>query len=448
MNDAANGSAIPVTQPMGTDKEMLDELLAETFPYFLNQVNKENGLIADKTKAGIPASIAVIGFGLSCYAIAVERGLMSRDEAVSITLTTLYFFYNSPQSEEPDAMGYKGFYYHFLDMQTGKRAWQSELSTIDTALLIAGVLSAAAYFTKENERENKIRELADQLYRRIDWQWACNNKKTITHGWKPGTGFLRYRWNKQFNEAHLLYVLALGSPTFPIDKEGYREWTKTFEWIKVYDTQYCYAGPLFIHQFLHLWLDLKDVQDGYNRKTGINYFENSKRATYVHRQYGIENPGKFEHYNHFSWGLTASDGPGPARRKVNGVDRVFCDYVARGAPYGPDDGTVSPWAVVASLPFAPEIVLPTIRHAIERLRLKSPNKMGFDASFNATFPEKGENRYGWISPWRFGLNEGPTVMMIDNYQNGLLWKIMRTCPYIVTGLKNAGFKGGWLDHTS
>ncbi len=438
-------TSIPVTRPMGPDKKMLDELLAETFPYFINQINPDNGLVADKTKAGSPASIAAIGFALSCYAIATERGLMSRADAIQKTRTILSFFYNSPQGTEKEAMGYKGFYYHFLDMQTGHRAWWSELSTIDTTLFIAGVLSSAAYFTQDTPEEADIRQLADQLYGRIDWQWACNGEKSITHGWMPESGFLPYRWNKQLSEAHLMYILAMGSPTFPIEPVGYHAWTKTFEWIKAYDQEYCYAGPLFIHQFSHLWLDLKGIQDQYNKKTGIDYFENSRRATYVHYQYGIENPKKFDHYNHFSWGFTASDGPGPMRKKVKGINRVFYDYVARGAPFGPDDGTVSPWAVVASLPFAPEIVLPTIRHAIERLRLKSPNKMGFDASFNASYPEKGENPYGWVSPWRFGLNEGPTVMMIDNYQNGLLWKIMKTSPYIVSGLQKAGFTGGWLD---
>jgi hypothetical protein len=436
---------VPVSRPQGSDEEMLNELLSDTFPYFINQVNPVNGLVADKTKAGSPASIAVVGFALSCYVIAIERGLLTRKEGIDKTRTILSFFYNSPQGTGPEAMGYNGFYYHFLDMQTGLRAWQSELSTIDTALFIAGALSSAAYFTNDTKEEAEIRELADQLYRRINWQWACNGSNSLTHGWNPESGFLPYRWNKNLSEAHLLYILAMASPTFPIDTDCYQQWIKTFEWIKAYEIEYCYSGPLFIHQFMHLWLDLEGLYDNYNRQTGIDYFENSRRATHVHRQYAVENKKKFKHYNLFSWGFTASDGPGPARKKVNGSYKYFYDYKARGAPFGPDDGTVSPWAVVGSLPFAPEIVLPTLRHAIERLRLKSPGKMGFDASFNATFPEKGENPYGWVSPWRFGLNEGPTIMMIDNYQNGLLWKIMKKSPYIIAGLRCAGFTGGWLD---
>jgi hypothetical protein len=445
MQDEKLNPTIPVSKPQGSDKEMLDELLNDTFPYFIHQVNPVNGLVADKTKAGSPSSIAAVGFALSSYAIGVERGLMTREDGIQKTLTILSFFFNSRQGTEKNAMGYKGFYYHFLDMQTGHRAWWSELSTIDTTLFIAGALSSAAYFKNNTKEEQEIRELADKLYRRIDWQWACNGKNSITHGWKPESGFLPYRWNKKFSEAHLLYILAMGSPTFPVSAECYHQWTKTFEWIKAYDMEYCYAGPLFIHQYMHLWLDMKGLQDEYNKNTGIDYFENSRRATLVHRQYAIENKKQYQHYHEFSWGFTASDGPGPARRIINGGKRFFYDYIARGAPFGPDDGTVSPWAVAASLPFAPEMVLPTMRHAIERLRLKSPNKMGFDASFNATFPEKGENPYGWVSPWRFGLNEGPTIMMIDNFQNGLLWKIMKTSPYIIAGLKAAGFTGGWLD---
>ncbi len=435
----------PVTEAQGSDKEMLDRLLEDTFTYFTKQINPVNGLIADKTAPDSPSSIAAVGFGLSVYAIGAERGLIPRKEAVDKTLTILRFFFASEQSTEKDATGYKGFYYHFLDMQTGKRAWKSELSTIDTTLFIAGALSSACYFTRDTQDENEIRQLADQLYKRIDWQWALNGETTLTHGWKPESGFIKYRWNNQLSEAHLLYILALGSPTFPISSDGYLTWTSTFKWIKKYDIEYNYAGPLFIHQFAHLWLDLKGVDDEYNKKTGIDYFENSKRATYVHQQYAIENPKKFKHYNHFSWGFTASDGPGPAYKKVNDIKRTFYDYVARGAPFGPDDGTISPWAVAASLPFAPEIVLPTLRHAIERLRLKSPSKHGFDASFNASYPDKTKNPFGWVSPWRFGLNEGPIVMMIDNFQNKLLWEIMKNCSYLINGLKRAGFSGGWLD---
>ena len=427
-----------------TDAQMLDDLQRVTFEYFREQFNLLNGLIADKTQPGSPSSIAAVGMGLSVYVVAVERGFLSRAEAVDRVLSVLRFFQSSAHGPEPDATGYKGFYYHFLDMQTGRRAWQSELSTVDTAIFIAGVLTAASYFTGSNDDEREIRELADSLYRRIDWQWALNGGTAVTHGWTPESGFLPYRWDTGYSEAAILYVLALGSPTFPVDPRGYVEWTSTFEWMTLYDIQHVYAGPLFIHQMSQLWLDFRGIHDAFNRRVGIDYFENSRRASQVQRQYAIENPLGFSHYHQYGWGFTASDGPGPAVREVNGVRRVFYDYVARGAPFGPDDGTISPWAVVTSLPFAPEIVIDTVRHAIERLGLKGRSRYGFDASFNPTYPETSRNPHGWVSPWIFGLNQGPIVLMIENFQSELIWKCIRTCPYIVHGLHRAGFCDGWL----
>ena len=435
----------PVSHPQGTDSEMLDRLRSETFDYFRHEANPANGLIPDKTQPGSPSSIAAIGMGLSVYVVAVERNLLSRAEAVNRTLTILRFFHSSHQGPEPHATGYKGFYYQFIDMKNGCRAWQCELSTIDTAIFMAGVLTAANYFNGNGDGESEIQELAEILYRRVDWKWALNNGTTICHSWKPESGFLPCRWDSSYSEAIILYILALGSPTFPIGAEGYSEWTATFEWKNLYDIEHIYAGPLFIHQMSHLWLDFRGIQDDYNRKTGIDYFENSRRATYVQRQYGIENPLKFAHYHKYGWGLTASDGPGPAVLTIDGIRRQFFDYTARGAPFGPDDGTISPWAVVASLPFAPEIVIETIRHAIERLHLKGHTLYGFDASFNLTYPGTGRNPHGWVSPWIFGLNQGPIILMIENYETNLVWQVFRKCPFIVDGLLRAGFRGGWLD---
>jgi hypothetical protein len=437
---------LPLRISEETDSEMLDHLRRQTFDYFRHEVNPRNGLIADKTQPGSPSSIAAVGMGLSVYVVAIERGLLSRAQAIHRTLTLLRFFHSSHQGPEPDATGYKGFYYHFLDMHTGRRAWQCELSTVDTAIFVAGVLTVATYFSGKSGDESEIRELAEILYRRVDWKWALNGGKTICHGWTPESGFLPFRWDTGYTEALILYVLAMGSPTFSIDPAGYKEWIVTFEWKKIYDIEHLYAGPLFIHQMSHLWLDFRGIHDDFNRKTGIDYFENSRRATYVQRQYGIENPLGFLHYHQYGWGLTASDGPGPCVLEVNGIRRVFYDYIARGAPFGPDDGTISPWAVVASLPFAPEIVIATLRHAINRLALKERTPYGFDASFNATYPGTTRNRHGWVSPWIFGLNQGPIILMIENFQSELIWKNTRKCSYIVKGLRQAGFCDGWLDN--
>jgi hypothetical protein len=436
---------LPVLYPQGTDLEMLDNLRTVTFKYFHDQVNERTGLIADSSEPGSPGSIAAVGLGLSVYVAAVERKLLSRAEAVQRTLKVLRFFHLRPQGPEPDATGYRGFYYHFLDMETGRRAWQCELSTIDTAVLIAGALTAASYFDGDDPAETELRELAESLYRRVDWKWALDGKATLSHGWKPESGFLSGRWAQGYSEAHILYVLALASPTFAIEPGGYREWASTFEWKKFYDIEYFYAGPLFIHQLSQIFLDCRGIKDDANRKAGFDYFENSRRATYVQRHYGVENPQGFTHYSEYCWGFTASVGPGPGEMDLNGIHRVFYGYMARGAPLGPDDGTISPWAVAASLPFAPEIVIDTIRHAIERLDLKQHSGYGFDASFNPTHPDRSKNANGWVSPWISGLDQGPIILMIENHESDLIWSTARKCPHLARGLRRAGFRGGWLD---
>jgi hypothetical protein len=427
----------------GSDTEMLDRIQKETFEYYVGEVNAGNGLVADSTQPGSPSSIAVVGLALTAYPVGVERGFWTREEAAVRTATTLSFFERSSQGPEADATGYRGFYYHFLDMNTGQRAWHCELSTIDTTFLIAGALAAAAYFDAETERERGIRRMAEALYRRVDWVWACNGGATVTHGWTPESGFLRYRWHG-YSEALLLYVLGLASPTHPLPPASYRAWTSTYGWKDIYGTEFLYAGPLFIHQLSHLWLDLRGIADGFVHERGIDYFENSRRATHVQQEYAIRNPQEFAHYGRHCWGITASDGPGPATVKIRGILRKFHGYLARGAPFGPDDGTVAPWAVVASLPFAPEIVLPTIRYFIEEIHLKEREAYGFEATFNATYPETSKNPFGWVSPWILGLNQGPIVMMIENFRSALVWRLMRACPAIRTGLTRAGFRGGWL----
>jgi hypothetical protein len=430
---------------MDDREHLLESLQRDSFAYFVHEVNHENGLVLDKTAEDWPASIAAIGLALTVYPIGVERGLMRRKTAVERTLATLRFFAESEQGTGLDATGYKGFYYHFLDMKTGRRAWDCELSSIDTALLIAGVLTAAAYFQRDEPDEIEIRRLGDLLYSRVDWAWMLAGSKLMCHGWKPESGFLAYHW-EGYDEALILYVLALGSSTHPIGPDNYAAWLASYEWKAVYGIEYVYAGPLFIHQLSHLWIDFRGIRDAFMREHDCDYFENSRRATQVHQQYAIANPLQFELYGEFCWGVTACDGPGFVTKKVKGVERRFLDYVARGAPFGPDDGTLAPWAVVASLPFAPEIVLPTIDY-FWRLRLREVNPYGFKASFSAAYhaDEQRQHKVGWVSPYHFGINEGPTVVMIENYRSEMIWKLMRQCPRITAGLRRAGFTGGWLD---
>jgi hypothetical protein len=415
-----------------------------SFGYFVHEVNRSNGLVVDKTQEDWPSSIAAVGMALTAYPVGVNRQFISREEAVERTLTTLRFFAASEQSTGADATGYKGFYYHFLHMGSGKRAWQSELSSVDTALLIAGALAAAAYFDGAGDDEAEIRALATTLYERVEWDWMLTGKETLCHGWRPepGCGFLQYRW-EGYDEALILYLLALGSPTHPIPARSYGAWCNSYEWKTIYGIDFLYAAPLFTHQLSHIWVDFRGIRDAYMREKNSDYFENSRRATRVQQQYGIRNPLGLPHIGELCWGVSASDGPGPSVKKIAGVERVFFDYLARGVPYGPDDGTLAPWAVVASLPFAPEIVLPTMAN-FGRLRVHLANPYGFKASFNPLFTATNNEDIGWVSKFHFGINEGPTVLMIENHQSGLIWSLMRKCPPLVAGLRAAGFTGGWL----
>jgi len=410
------------------NEEMLDSLQRDAFGYFLHENNPANGLMVDKTQANAPASIAAVGFALAVYPVGVERSWMTRGEATERTLAVLRFFWTSPQGTARDATGYKGFYYHFLDMTTGRRAGQSSYR------------ESGSRTPCEDERE--IRTLADALYRRADWQWARNGGATITHGWKPEGGFLKYRW-QGYDEALLVYVLGLGSPTYPLPEDSYAAWASTYEWKEIYGHEFLYGSSLFIHQYSQQWIDCRGIQDEFMRDKGIDYFENSRRATYVQQQYAIDNPHAFVGYGQYFWGLTASDGPGRTVRQVSRVKRRFYDYVARGVPYGPDDGTVAPWAVVASLPFAPEIVLPTIRH-FKDVYPEITGKYCFKCSFNLTFPQGSQGKPGWTSAYHYGINLGPVVLMCENYRSGLLWRMTRRCPYLVSGLRRAGFANGWL----
>ncbi len=427
----------------------IESLQRDAFRFFLQETDPQTGLVLDKTAADWPASIAATGLALAAYPVAVERGFITRTAATERVLATLRFFWNSRQGPEPDATGYHGFYYHFLDMQTGRRAWQCELSTVDSTILLAGALAAGAYFDADTTEEREISTLADALYRRADWPWAQDGGATVTHGWKPENGFLKFRW-QGYDEALVLYILGLGSPTHPLPEQSYSAWASTYEWKSSYGYDYLYAGPLFTHQISHVWIDFRGIQDAFMRDKGIDYFENTRRATYVQQHYAIDNPLKFVGYGRDCWGITASDGPGsgpgpgPDTLKLNGIERRFFGYLARGVPYGPDDGTIAPWAVVASLPFAPEIVLPAIDYLVNQVDLKTGNPYGFKASFNPTYAATSGNPYGWVSPWHYGINQGPIIPLIENYRTGLLWRLMRDCPYVVTGLRRAGFTGGWL----
>jgi hypothetical protein len=421
----------------------VERLQQDAVGYFLRAANRDNGLIADSSREGAPCSIAATGLGLAAYVVGAERGFLPRREAAERTLTALRFFRDSPQGEEPDATGHRGFYYHFLDMKTGRRVWQCELSMIDTTILIAGVLTSGRYFSAAADDEREIRELAGFLYERIDWPWAAAHGSVVSMGWKAGAGFLSYGW-EGYSEAMLLYVLGLGSPTHPLPEESYGAWTGTYQWENLYDIDFLFAAPLFIHQLSHLWIDFRGIQDPFMREKRSDYFENSRRATAVQQQYALRNPKWCKGYGENCWGITSGAGPGfSTQRAEGGIERQFYGSVARGVPFGPDDGTLAPWAAVASLPFAPEIVLAALRH-FRNTYPEVVSKDGLLTSFNPTFDTGDGARRGWLCPEHYGLDQGPVALMIENYRSGLLWRLMRECPAIVTGLRRAGFRKGWL----
>lgn len=443
--------------PVRDGDPVVNNLERRTFRYFWDTTDKQTGLAPDRYPSPSFASIAAVGFALTAYVVGAERGFVSRGSARTRTLKTLRFFEALPQGpEETGVAGYKGFYYHFLDMKTGQRFGTTELSTVDTALLMGGVLVAQTYFDRDTRAEKEIRDLAGKIYGRVEWTWAQNRPSAISHGWRPETGFLRFDW-RGYNEAMLLYILALGSPTYPVEPDAWAEWTETYKnsWGKFYGQEFLAFGPLFGHQYSHVWIDFRGIQDDYMRTKGIDYFENSRRAAYAQRAYARENPMRWRGYDSEIWGVSASDGPSDVVQIFNGEERGFFSYAGRGtaASHLLDDGTIAPTAAVGSIAFAPEIVIPTIRAFRARFGENLYQKYGFLDAVNPSFTfvnsplrhGKVIENVGWIGQDYLGIDQGPIVAMIENYRSGLIWNVMQRNPAIRRGLERAGFKGGWLD---
>jgi hypothetical protein len=403
------------------------------------------------------ASTAAIGFALTAYVVGSERGYVSRSQARLRTLRTLRFLESLPQGPDETGMGgYKGFFYHFVHMHNGQRFGTSELSTVDTALLLGGVLLSQSYFDRDNRAEREIRDLAERLYGRVDWKWAQSRPPVLSHGWRPESGFLRFDW-RGYNEAMLMYILALGSPTNAIEPEAWTEWMRTYpkSYGKFGGQEFLSFGPHFGHQYSHVWIDFRGIYDEFNREKGFDYFENSRRASYAQREYARQNPMRWRGYDSEIWGLTACDGPADTVQIYNNEERGFFTYAARSTAsiHLLDDGTIAPTAAVASIAFAPEIVIPTIRAFRSRFGEHLYQKYGFldavNPSFTFTDVPLRHGRIvaniGWVADDYLGIDQGPIVAMIENYRSGLIWSIMRSNPHIRRGLQRAGFTGGWLD---
>jgi hypothetical protein len=441
--------------PRTAEEAFLDTLQERTFRYFWETANPENGLVPDRWPTPSFSSVAATGFGLTAYPVGVERGYVTRAQAADRTLATLRFFWRAPQGPQASGVsGYQGFFYHFLDMRTGARFENVELSTIDTGLLMAGVLAAREYFDRGDARETEIRALADSLYGRVEWDWMRLPSGLISMGWKPGEGRFTYGY-QGYDEAMLLYVLALGSPTHPVGPETWQAFTRTYLWGDFHGQEHVNFAPLFGHQFSHVWIDFRGIRDAYMRGRGIDYFENSRRATLSQRAYAIANPGGWKGYGANVWGLTASDGPLDTVLVAAGRPRRFHTYWARGAALDEinDDGTLVPAAAGGSIPFAPEIAIPALMEMRRTYGDPLFGRYGFLDAFNPTldFDPGIRLQHGrvvpgvaWFDTDYLGIDQGPIVLMAENHRTGMVWRLMRENPYVVRGLCRAGFTGGWL----
>ncbi len=428
--------AISCATAQRNDDALLDDVERRTFHYFWDLADPQTLLIPDRAPTPSFSSIAAVGFGLTAYGIGAERGYVTRAQAAERTLATLKSLLANSEAT------HNGFYYHFLDMHTGRRFEKVELSTIDSALLFAGALFSQSYFDRDDPTEKAIREAAEELYGRADWKWAQARPPLVAMGWYPEKGMHDWDW-RGYNEAVILYVLALGSPTHPIEPAAWNDYTSTYKWGTFYGQSHLLFAPLFGHQYSHVWIDFRGIQDDFMRARGIDYFENSRRATLAQHAYAIDNPSKWRDYGDRVWGLSACDGPmdeGP-----------YHSYWARGATAGEvrDDGTIAPTAAISSMPFTPEISLAAMRAMIKRAVY---DKYGFLDAFNPTLRTTDKLKHGRIDPnegWididYLGIDQGPIIAMIENHRSGLIWRVMKKNAHVVQGLRRAGFRGGWLE---
>ena len=429
-----------------------------TFNFFWERVNRANGLVPDRWPTPSFSSIAAVGSALTAYPIGVERGWCTRSDARDLTLTTLRFFWNAPQGAEAKGVtGHKGFFYHFLDMQSGLRFETNELSSVDTSLLLMGVLFAGQYYDRDEPAEREIRDLAEHIYARADWNFfRSDGRPGISMGWHPEEGLIDRNWDG-YNEGMLVNILALGAPDHAAPDGLWDVWTAPYSrfWQGEGPTRHIAFAPLFGHQYSHIWIDFRGIRDSAMRDAGFDYFENSRRATYANRAYCAANPMGWAGYSDQVWGLTACDGPGDFRLPYRGETRNFFGYAARGPidqPDGRDDGTIAPTAALASLPFAPEIVIPCAEAMLREHGARLYGQYGFRDAFNPSFTyQDPKSRTGSVDPMRgwvatdyLGIDQGPILLQAANYRDDFVWKYMRRVPAIQRGLKRAGFTGGWL----
>lgn len=452
---AASGCAAGSGIPTRVGASVTDDLEMRTFHWFWNVGNPVNGLVPDRWPSKSFCSIAAVGFALNAYAIGAERGWVSRAAARDRTLTTLRFFAAAPQGPATSGVtGHRGFFYHFIDMSAGHRFETTELSSIDTVLLLGGMLFAAEYYDRADPAEAEIRRLAKLINDRVDWPWMLDKGPLISMGWSPEKGFITSQWDR-YNEATLLYLLALGSPTHPVSPTLWTRLTENFalSWGDHFGERHLHFPPLFGHQYSHVWVDFRGIRDPWLAAHDIDLFENSRRATRAQRNYAIANPGHWAGYGKDVWGLTACDGPGDFTASIGGIQREFFSYSARG-PGDRDDGTLAPTALAASIAFEPHLVSEALAEMRRRYGVAIYGQYGFFDAFNPTLsvpPEGMGLLHGrivpglcWVDKDYLGIDQGPILAMIANHRDGLIWNRMRRSKPVVDGLRRAGFAGGWL----
>jgi hypothetical protein len=422
--------ALPFDGPktFKNDEAFLDYVQSQTFRFFWDEANPANGLIRDRSASYSPSSVAAVGFGLSAINIGIERGWVTRPEGRARTLITLKTLHDLPQgSSRSGVAGNHGWFYHFLDMNTGLRAGRCELSTIDTTLLMMGVIDAEQFFNDPtNSAEAEIRKLAENLVSRIDWSFMLqSNDDVMSMEWTPEHGYGAARW-VGYNEASCLYLLGLGAKSNALPATFWERWTKGYQWTKYHEFNFVTEPSLFTHQYSQVWIDFRGIADNYMRSKGSDYFENSRQATLAQRHYACLNPQGYPNYSTNEWGFTACDGPG---KTISGT--TYVAYWARGAPNGFEDGTIAPTAAGSSLPFAPEACLAALRHFYDTYQTNLWTTEGFRDAYNV--------RANWWGSDVIGIDQGPIVLMAENYRTGSTWSRMLNSPIVQRGLQRAGF---------
>ncbi|MXP27675.1 Tat pathway signal protein [Porphyrobacter algicida] len=448
-------------KPVGTGAKTLPpfftDLERRTFNFFWERAS-DKGLVPDRWPSKSSCSIAAIGFGITAWIIGAERGWVTREQVRDRVLATLRFLANLPMGEGPIGFaGYRGFFYHFLDMETGLRVGHTELSTVDTALMHMGILHAASWFDRGDPREAELRKLAHELVDRAEWDWFQRDNLAIPMGWHPETGFIERNWDG-YNEGKLVYVLALGSGKHPVKPGSWEAWTRPYPefWRGEGKLRRLAFAPMFGHQYSEMWIDFRGIYDAPMRKAGFDYFENSRRATLAQHAYAIANPMGWHGYDEHIWGLTACDGPGGFHLQLDHHQANYRGYSARGPisePDGFDDGTIAPTAMLGSVAFAPEICVPSAIVMHERHGERLYGQYGFRDSFNPSFTYMDEKqnsgtvdpKTGWVANDWLGIDQGPIIGMLANYRSESVWRAMHRSANIVRGLKRAGFIGGWLE---